>query len=195
MELYQDHHHWSRKSYRCKSYIGSQQVRSQADFQRVEQTAAPNENHTPFPQQPLQPLPAGDHQSNMLLNGIAPQPGLPSTYDGETAQRRTSDEEEGGAAREVSEFAPAINALHTVLSRQDPPDHHSSSGTLTSQTPQPVVAVGAKRKIPEWQTVERPLPYLHRGPRWCRFCQINKPDRTHHCRHCGTCILQFDRKL
>lgn len=28
--------------------------------------------------------------------------------------------------------------------------------------------------------------------RWCRFCKMHKPDRTHHCSKMGTCVLQFD---
>jgi ribosomal protein L40E len=28
--------------------------------------------------------------------------------------------------------------------------------------------------------------------RVCHFCQQRKPDRTHHCRQCGVCILKMD---
>lgn len=42
--------------------------------------------------------------------------------------------------------------------------------------------------------VPRPVPLVSIHQRWCQYCQIVKPDRTHHCRHCGTCILQFDRE-
>jgi palmitoyltransferase len=41
--------------------------------------------------------------------------------------------------------------------------------------------------------IPRPTPPVVVGPRWCAHCKIIKPDRTHHCRHCGTCVLQFDR--
>lgn len=27
---------------------------------------------------------------------------------------------------------------------------------------------------------------------FCATCEYTKPDRTHHCRHCGKCILRFD---
>lgn len=98
-------------------------------------------------------------------------------------------------APDPSEFAPAINLLRPTQHPPSPPDQHSSSATLTSHLPPPpFVAAGATREVPDWRTVERPLPDVHYGPRWCRFCRINKPDRTHHCRHCGTCIMQFDRQ-
>lgn len=42
--------------------------------------------------------------------------------------------------------------------------------------------------------VRRPIPIIEPGPRWCKHCKLIKPDRTHHCRHCGTCVLQFDRE-
>lgn len=48
---------------------------------------------------------------------------------------------------------------------------------------------------PTTRYVPRPNPIANLGPRWCQHCKIIKPDRTHHCRHCGTCILQFDRML
>lgn len=53
----------------------------------------------------------------------------------------------------------------------------------------------ARKEVTDWREVQRPVPRVEIGPRWCRFCQINKPDRTHHCRHCGTCVSQFDRKF
>ncbi|TXT16080.1 hypothetical protein VHUM_00583 [Vanrija humicola] len=36
------------------------------------------------------------------------------------------------------------------------------------------------------------MPPVATGPRYCRHCDIIKPDRTHHCRHCARCVLQFD---
>lgn len=96
-------------------------------------------------------------------------------------------------APEPSELAPITEMFRSAISHPSP-NEHSSSGTLIPEDQPKETLVGAKRKMPDWRTVERPLPDLHYGPRYCRFCQINKPDRTHHCRHCGTCILQFDRK-
>ena len=86
-----------------------------------------------------------------------------------------------------SEFAAVANLYADTL--QAPAAHPSSSATLAGSTPH----MGQKgRKDPN--EVERPVPNLETGPRWCKFCEINKPDRTHHCRHCGTCIMQFDRE-
>lgn len=33
---------------------------------------------------------------------------------------------------------------------------------------------------------------LHPNSRYCERCEIVKPFRAHHCRHCGTCILGMD---
>lgn len=30
------------------------------------------------------------------------------------------------------------------------------------------------------------------GPRWCRKCDAWKPDRCHHCRSCGQCVLKSE---
>ena len=55
-------------------------------------------------------------------------------------------------------------------------------------------AANAKKGIPDWRDVQRPVPRMELGPRWCQYCELWKPDRTHHCRQCGTCTLQFDRE-
>jgi palmitoyltransferase len=83
-----------------------------------------------------------------------------------------------------SELAPVNNMIHGLL----------NGNAAGSPTPN---AGGTKRtktgKL--WSEIERPVPQVDSGVRWCRFCEINKPDRTHHCRHCGTCVMQFDRKM
>ncbi|ORY21741.1 DHHC palmitoyltransferase-domain-containing protein [Naematelia encephala] len=84
-----------------------------------------------------------------------------------------------------SEFAPVRNVVADLLQRTIS-NQPSSSATL------PVRSQAEGKKRADWRTIERPVPQIEVGPRWCRFCKINKPDRTHHCRHCGTCILQFD---
>ena len=98
------------------------------------------------------------------------------------------------AGPDPSEFAPVANAIsnamHPIASNQQ-----SSSATLGVNAS---AAVGGK--ITRTKTgktlleVERPVPRVDSSPRWCRFCEIYKPDRTHHCRHCGTCVMQFDRE-
>ena len=95
-----------------------------------------------------------------------------------------------------STLAPVSNllsaALHQSSSRQQ-----SSSATLaelnTTSHGNRKPSNQIDKKVTDWRLVQRPVPKIESGPRWCRFCQINKPDRTHHCRHCGTCVLQFDR--
>jgi palmitoyltransferase len=70
----------------------------------------------------------------------------------------------------------------------------SSPVASSADQPLKVAENGKKKGVKDWREVERPMPRLGTGPRWCRFCEINKPDRTHHCRHCGTCVMQFDRE-
>lgn len=38
---------------------------------------------------------------------------------------------------------------------------------------------GKKSQVKDWMLVDRPVPTVPLGPRWCRFCEIYKPDRTH----------------
>lgn len=82
---------------------------------------------------------------------------------------------------EPPELAP-ISAIGQVM-------HHTATPLSEQRT---IVADGPDKAKAKWETLERPIPQIQYGPRWCRFCRINKPDRTHHCRHCGTCVLQFD---
>jgi hypothetical protein len=98
------------------------------------------------------------------------------------------------AGPDPSEFAPIANAIsnamHPITSNQQ-----SSSATLGGNASP---AVGGKvERTKTGKTlleVERPVPRVDKSPRWCRYCEIYKPDRTHHCRHCGTCVMQFDRE-
>ncbi len=30
-------------------------------------------------------------------------------------------------------------------------------------------------------------------PRYCHMCECFKPDRTHHCKECNSCILKMDQ--
>ena len=93
-----------------------------------------------------------------------------------------------------SELAPVGNMLSAALQRVSSSDQPSSSVTLTTQDgPSKIESQKGKGALKDWREIERPVPSVEIGPRWCRFCEINKPDRTHHCRHCGTCVMQFDR--
>ncbi len=42
------------------------------------------------------------------------------------------------------------------------------------------------------QDLEWPFPPTKLGRAWCQHCQIWKPDRAHHCRHCGQCVLAME---
>ncbi len=78
---------------------------------------------------------------------------------------------------------------------RDPADEAPSPSTSSPDASMESAKKAAKKGVKDWREVERPMPRLEVGPRWCRFCEVNKPDRTHHCRHCGTCVLQFDREF
>jgi palmitoyltransferase len=93
-----------------------------------------------------------------------------------------------------SQLAPIANVVGASLA-QIVSNQQSSSATLAAYPVSKLAVKGAKERksLRNWRDIERPVPRLETGPRWCRFCEINKPDRTHHCRHCGTCVLQFDR--
>jgi palmitoyltransferase len=98
------------------------------------------------------------------------------------------------AGPDPSEFAPIANAfsnaMHPITS-----NHQSSSATLGANASLEVGGKITRTKTGKTFTeVERPVPKVDSSPRWCRFCEIYKPDRTHHCRHCGTCVMQFDRE-
>ncbi|OWZ34149.1 vacuolar protein [Cryptococcus neoformans c45] len=89
---------------------------------------------------------------------------------------------------------PSIWAPTMNLATQTVEDWHpnSSSAPFTGQAPPPETKDKQKKGLKDWREVQRPVPHVEYVPRWCRFCEIVKPDRTHHCRHCGTCVMQFD---
>ncbi|OCF33821.1 hypothetical protein I316_04533 [Kwoniella heveanensis BCC8398] len=90
-----------------------------------------------------------------------------------------------------SELAPVANLIGSALYNPDGPSINNHHAGPQSDHGAPVTDQG-KKKIRDWQAIPRPVPAVDVHPRWCRFCEIVKPDRTHHCRHCGTCVLQFD---
>lgn len=98
------------------------------------------------------------------------------------------------AGPDPSEFAPVANALSNAM-QTTVPNESSSSVTLGVATTPGKTGNDTRTKTGKLlDEVERPVPRVTPGPRWCRHCEINKPDRTHHCRHCGTCVMQFDRE-
>lgn len=86
----------------------------------------------------------------------------------------------------------------TGHSEFDVPLQRSASGTSLKRagddeerTPVTHETSAAQPQQPEWLH-ERPLPPHYPGLVYCRFCKIFKPERTHHCRHCGTCVLAME---
>ncbi|KAK4685597.1 hypothetical protein P7C73_g4554, partial [Tremellales sp. Uapishka_1] len=111
----------------------------------------------------------------------------PPSQDLPASHIYTTPEDPSGP--DPSELAPVANML-----RPNSPSTETSHQPSTSTT---IAAMSEKRKggkkgLKDWKAIERPLAHVDIGPRWCRYCEINKPNRTHHCRHCGTCVLGFD---
>ncbi|EIW71033.1 hypothetical protein TREMEDRAFT_37516 [Tremella mesenterica DSM 1558] len=93
------------------------------------------------------------------------------------------------SAPDPSTLAPAINIATELVGH---PGQRSSSATLTGPTLAQKRRGWGKEDLTDWRAVRRPVPTVNVGPRWCQYCEIVKPERTHHCRHCGTCVLAFD---
>lgn len=91
-----------------------------------------------------------------------------------------------------STWAPTMNLATQAIDDWQP---DSSPEPFMSHAPRAGVKDKPKKGVKDWREVQRPVPHVDYVPRWCRFCEIVKPDRTHHCRHCGTCVMQFDRKF
>jgi palmitoyltransferase len=90
-----------------------------------------------------------------------------------------------------------VRPTNVVGSALAPHSSHQMSSSATLATQRQPTATSKKGKRGDLESgdhLQRPVPRVEVGPRWCRFCEINKPDRTHHCRHCGTCVMAFDRE-
>lgn len=88
-----------------------------------------------------------------------------------------------------STWAPTMNLATQAIADWQP---DSSPEPFMGHAPPAGVKDKPKKGVKDWREVQRPVPHVDYVPRWCRFCEIVKPDRTHHCRHCGTCVMQFD---
>lgn len=89
-------------------------------------------------------------------------------------------------------FSEGPSHAAAMLPTSDAPPRRSLQSSLSSthrSPPSSMIPVAKVSRIP------RPVPGVSMTPWWCEHCKIVKPDRTHHCRHCGTCILQFDREF
>lgn len=125
-----------------------------------------------------------------------PPPNPPSTpflpyRPPEPERQDITDDPSGPDPSELAPVAHAIgNAVHLTTSNQ-----RSSSATLPVDEAHRADSKGGRTKTgKDVSELERPVPKVNTAPRWCRHCEIFKPDRTHHCRHCGTCVMQFDRE-
>ncbi|CAD6570727.1 MAG: hypothetical protein TREMPRED_005979 [Tremellales sp. Tagirdzhanova-0007] len=139
---------------------------------------------------PKTPAPPSHGPSTDYIPYRAPaSPGNPQTNSLSAIRDSSPQRTVPAAGPDPSEFAPIANLVNATLRSSDVP---SSSVTLADQMPQSKTKNSVVQSRKDWREIERPLPRSDLGPRWCRFCEINKPDRTHHCRHCGTCVMQFD---
>jgi hypothetical protein len=67
-----------------------------------------------------------------------------------------------------------------------PEDKHAHAATARRSVGFCFRARGSESDL-EW-----PFPPTKIGRAWCDHCGIWKPDRSHHCRHCGTCVLEME---
>ncbi|ORX34082.1 DHHC palmitoyltransferase-domain-containing protein [Kockovaella imperatae] len=133
---------------------------------------------------PKMPAPPSD-----FVSGQAPTESGPSAAETASAQMVDSHSTLVHGPALVDTEAPEPSQLVPI-------SHLVSDFVRGSETEAPGSAAlsrEAKTRGPKDEIyVERPVPLPQTGPRWCRYCEINKPDRAHHCRHCGTCVMQFD---
>ncbi|KAI9311178.1 DHHC palmitoyltransferase-domain-containing protein [Dichotomocladium elegans] len=61
-------------------------------------------------------------------------------------------------------------------------------GTLDSKTLRPSVEATEATALLPAVSISR----MDGMPRYCETCRCYKPDRTHHCKECDTCILRMD---
>jgi palmitoyltransferase len=109
--------------------------------------------------------------------------------------RDTSDSlESDPQGPDPSVLAPITNVVGSALAPHSSHQMSSSATLATQRQPTATSKKGKRGDLESGDHLQRPVPRVEVGPRWCRFCEINKPDRTHHCRHCGTCVMAFDRE-
>lgn len=102
-----------------------------------------------------------------------------------------SNPSEAGTAIPETTFEEKRDELATAAGSPPPIPPPTRAPDTSNTSPHAASLTLAERPA---RYVPRPVPNATLGPRWCYHCHIVKPDRTHHCRHCGTCILQFDRE-
>jgi hypothetical protein len=125
-----------------------------------------------------------------------------------------SDDDSSEAADHAGNFDGLRNMIPSELPvpfstaenqhEHDTEPRHSQGNTITtSHTRVESITHLAPSKTSEQRTndrahninpedVEWPFPATRLGQAYCNHCNIWKPDRAHHCRHCGTCVLAME---
>lgn len=133
-----------------------------------------------------------------------PMPAFLSQYSaqpGDLHRRMTNDPD----GPDLSDWGLLANTVQNALRQETsvpatsdtpatPAMQHAGPSSSATLAPYPPPANTGKSWGPDWREIERPVPQVSTNKRWCPHCEIIKPDRTHHCRHCGTCVMQFDRE-
>ncbi|KAJ3368365.1 Palmitoyltransferase zdhhc15 [Allomyces arbusculus] len=91
----------------------------------------------------------------------------------------------------------SVSASDVVLHDMAASPASSSGTTVVVPTPMPALAAlddgDAADRVPLVAVDNVPITIKGNGERrYCRKCQVNKPDRTHHCRTCRKCVLKMD---
>ncbi|KAL7412425.1 DHHC palmitoyltransferase-domain-containing protein [Mrakia frigida] len=136
----------------------------------------------PYHLQPHTPL-----SNPQAISNTSPPP-TPSLPAFETDEQRPPSPRPTNPLPIPPPALPPSSALPKLTSNHD--GGLCSSPPLLAQRRAEEGASGARQDEGEW--VERfPFePEVH--GRWCGFCEIVKPERSHHCRMCGTCVLNMD---
>ncbi|KAG8721004.1 palmitoyltransferase pfa5 [Ceratobasidium sp. 395] len=105
---------------------------------------------------------------------------------------------EAGTVREMDAI-PGVAALRTHVSRDPAARRPSGDASTTLHGLQPqqgtgsgVTKEGKKKRPTHVVRIPPQTPVLAEEYRYCRRDQLLKPMRTHHCRICATCVLQYD---
>ena len=145
-----------------------------------------------FVEQTPSPEPPNQDEMEQASN----MPGGPSFSSMNIADANRDEE-----AAESNNILGAINpkvATAAASMGHEPTAHPSAPSTYNSSQANGSSSALDQAKPSDaapWDLPQRrpsPVPVLLPYYRWCTRCEVIKPYRAHHCRHCGTCVLKME---
>lgn len=155
---------------------------SQSNPQNSTLASAPSQTGTSNKAHPLEdPQTAADQygQTGALGAGVA---------NAVAAINTNQQHDSTNAAQRDVPSQPAQSAYNNV-SQHQPPRQSTMPHTTVKGGKEGDEEGTFKRKVYREPPVRLPL---HPNTRYCERCELVKPYRAHHCRHCGTCVLGMD---